>query len=632
MHHLFIAATFFTVILFGLYWPGLSGGFFFDDMPNIVEVEAVHIPALSYDLLQIAMESGHAGPLGRPLSILTFALNYYGCGLDPYCFKLTNVIIHCVNTLMVGCFLLLISKGRFGYPSLRNGLLVLLTLIWAAHPIQLTSVLYVVQRMTSLSSTFVLIGLVMHVFARQNLNGCPKFIVLGVAWLIAFPLGLFSKETAILMIGYVFCYEFFVRAKDGDALDVFGRYYVGVFVLLSFAFVFYIILYPGFITSGYSSRSFSVNERFITELRVLWSYVQMVVLPNLSLFSLYHDDFQISHSLFSPISGLISLMGWVVAIIFMIAIRKRNSMISFAIAWFLVGHSLESSVFPLELMHEHRNYLASLFFPILIIGLCKQKFMQIQIVRFGVFSVLCAFAVYCFVLTYLRSNMYGDDLRRTQIEVQYHPMSIRLNYELGASLLNMYISKPSSDLISLAEIYIKKSTELDKNFKGIAAMLQIDCLLHKTANPERINELIARLERGPVGVHERLTMSGIARAQAEKTLCLNREDFDRLFNGFLANQNASGYDKAKILNVYGNYIWTQNADGLGALNAFEQAISYNQYDFANHFNKVQLLRWLGDRDRILEHLPKMVEIKMSKEERVKWDYLRSDLIKDGVLN
>jgi hypothetical protein len=40
--------------------------------------------------------------------------------------------------------------------------------------------------------------------------------------------------------------------------------------------------------------------------------------------------------------------------------RKRFPIVAFAVLWFLVGHSLESTVFPLEIIHEHRNYLPAL--------------------------------------------------------------------------------------------------------------------------------------------------------------------------------------------------------------------------------------------------------------------------------
>ncbi len=67
--------------------PGLSGYFFFDDTINIIENPHLRIDSLSLDSLMQAAFSGSAGPLGRPLSTLSFALNYYftgGLAIAPF--------------------------------------------------------------------------------------------------------------------------------------------------------------------------------------------------------------------------------------------------------------------------------------------------------------------------------------------------------------------------------------------------------------------------------------------------------------------------------------------------------------------------------------------------------------------
>jgi hypothetical protein len=71
----------------------------------------------------------------------------------------------------------------------------------------------------------------------------------------------------------------------------------------------------------------------------------------------YFDDFAISTSLVTPITTLpaillllgISLLAW----------RLRQKVPSLTIGWslFLVGHAMESTILPLELYFEHRNYL-----------------------------------------------------------------------------------------------------------------------------------------------------------------------------------------------------------------------------------------------------------------------------------
>ena len=72
----------FLIFSFLIYLSGLSGDYVFDDIANIVENQKIAITSLDYSSLRTAYWSGDAGPLGRPISMLTFALNYYFTGFD----------------------------------------------------------------------------------------------------------------------------------------------------------------------------------------------------------------------------------------------------------------------------------------------------------------------------------------------------------------------------------------------------------------------------------------------------------------------------------------------------------------------------------------------------------------------
>ena len=58
-----------------MYFPGLHGDYVFDDPANIIDNKKIAISALDYENLKSAWYSGDAGPLGRPISMLSFALN-----------------------------------------------------------------------------------------------------------------------------------------------------------------------------------------------------------------------------------------------------------------------------------------------------------------------------------------------------------------------------------------------------------------------------------------------------------------------------------------------------------------------------------------------------------------------------
>ncbi|TLX79350.1 tetratricopeptide repeat protein, partial [Pseudomonas nicosulfuronedens] len=157
-----------SVVLF-LYAPGLHGDFEFDDSANIIDNNSLHITALDLKQLRAAAVSGDAGPTGRPLALISFALNIYFFGMQPFYFKLINVLIHLCNIVLVAGLSSLILRRWYSL-SARSGALAGLAVaaLWGVHPINLTSILYVVQRMTSLSALFGFLAIYLYVRWRSK--------------------------------------------------------------------------------------------------------------------------------------------------------------------------------------------------------------------------------------------------------------------------------------------------------------------------------------------------------------------------------------------------------------------------------------------------------------------------------
>ena len=82
------------------YWPGLSGGFVFDDFGNLVDNAAFAPDAVHAHFWGSVWSSG-SGPTDRPISMLTFAIQAWFTGLAPRPLKLVNVLIHLGNSLLV---------------------------------------------------------------------------------------------------------------------------------------------------------------------------------------------------------------------------------------------------------------------------------------------------------------------------------------------------------------------------------------------------------------------------------------------------------------------------------------------------------------------------------------------------
>jgi len=308
-----LAATFL------IYQRGLSGAFVFDDGPNIIHNSGIAINDLKLPTLKQAAFSGSSGPMMRPISMLSFAANYYATGLNPYYFKLTNLVIHLFNGIGVfalTALLLSFYRKRFE-PDLpvtyAQWLSLAVATAWLLHPLNLTSVLYIVQRMTSLSAFFSIWGLVVFVWGRARLHEGKNGVLPILASMLLFtPLAALSKENGLLLPVFMLVAEaalFIFYAEKPAARRFLIGFYVLFLAIPAAAAIIYGAMHLDDLLAGYRTRGFTLPERVMTEARVVWFYIWQILLPSNAQMGLHHDDIAVSRGLFQPVSTALSLAG-----------------------------------------------------------------------------------------------------------------------------------------------------------------------------------------------------------------------------------------------------------------------------------------------------------------------------------
>ncbi len=435
--------------------PGISGPFIFDDFPNIVANNELRIQRLSLDELYRAAYSFPAvSQIQRPLAYISFALNgYFAGGFDDSApFKLTNLFIHIVNSLLIFWMLQIVLK-RYARSSpdsppdtlFTSNTVVLLaaaiSLLWFIHPIQITSVLYVVQRMASLSATFVLLGVLSYLVGRERLllNQKRSHLLIFGGPLIFGTIGILVKESAVLLPVFILSMELTLYAnekpwRNWSHLSQRSRKAILAAVLLVGLLGIAVITYL-FISRflpGYEGRLFSLQERLLTQPRVLFFYISLILLPRTNQFGIHHDDIILSSSLLSPWTTLPSILALATLAALAVYLRKKRPLVSLGILWFLTGHLLESTVFPLEMVHEHRNYLASLGIVIILVQLIYNGSCRI-----GNKKVLLLLPLLILVfgsLTFIRANQWSSHEKLIAYNAVHHPKSSRAQLELGGML------------------------------------------------------------------------------------------------------------------------------------------------------------------------------------------------------
>ena len=156
-----------------VYSNTLEAPFVFDD--KFVIVENAIVKDLSYFISpsEAKVHKGHfeyESFKHRYIGYLTFALNYWIHKLDVTGYHLTNLAVHLINSLIVYWFVVLTFRAPFldsSVPRERSTEIALFTaLLFACHPLQTQAVTYRWQRVTSLSTTFYILSLVLYIIWR----------------------------------------------------------------------------------------------------------------------------------------------------------------------------------------------------------------------------------------------------------------------------------------------------------------------------------------------------------------------------------------------------------------------------------------------------------------------------------
>jgi Tfp pilus assembly protein PilF len=356
----------FAFIVF-IYSNTLSIPWILDDLPNIVKNTNLHLHALTPDALIKTLSAHPNGKsvLYRPLACLTFALNWYVGADRVFGYHVVNLIIHLATALFLYLTLLNLHRSprlaaRFENRNVYS-IALLATLFWAANPVQTQAVNYIVQRMATLAAMFSVLGIYFYVKARLSRSEyrCGAFYLAGG---VSFVCALASKENAAILPLSIVLTEiiFFQTAKSLWKLPKLIGFVLGACLAVLGVVCFFYDLNPLFFLQGYNSRPFTLSERLLTEARILVFYLSQIFYPHPERLSIAHDV-SISRSLIDPwmtlpavilIFALLGLSVWRM---------HRNPIASFACLFFFLNHIVESTVIPLELLFEHRNYLPSLF-------------------------------------------------------------------------------------------------------------------------------------------------------------------------------------------------------------------------------------------------------------------------------
>jgi len=417
------------------YLPGLNGPFLLDDFGSVSALGDFG-GVTDWVTFKAFVFGGHAGPTGRPLSLLTFLIDANDWPADAWAFKRTNLVIHLLNGVLLGVLVSRILR-ILNYSKQDARWIALVSVgVWLLHPFLVSTTLYVVQRMAQLSTLFVLAGLIGHLYGRAFISSnAPKaYTVMTLSLGLFTLLAVLSKENGILLPLLIGVIEITVFAARQNPSAVLNRYWTWAFVIAPCVIVCLYLIRIALTQNFFDitpPRDFSIYERVLTQPRILIDYLQNWFLPKLYTVGVFQDHFPKSTGLFSPITTVLSVFLHVTIISISLLNRRKWPLFALAVLFFYVSHVLESSVINLELYFEHRNYMpvAFLFLPLIATLRTRARAQVFIAVALTGMIILTGFTRYS-------ASVWADYSSMVEVAAWKAPMSPRAQGQYAADLYN----------------------------------------------------------------------------------------------------------------------------------------------------------------------------------------------------
>ncbi len=445
-----IVASVLVLMIFSAYSNTFDARPVLDDFHSFIEEPLVRMDELNADTLWSLKQSKFGWARWIPMTTLSIDL-WAGKGHELFNLHLTNLVIHLFCFLSVVLLVHVLCKASASSHSHdhegRASLFIPLWVagLWALHPVQTNAVTYIVQRMASLVALFTLLSVAFYILGRlaSKSSATPRWksVLCYFFSLLAMVMAMFSKENSAMIPVILLFTEFWFFSPNlfKSALLYSRKHWMKstIFFSLLCLAVGYYFYYN--IINAYGGRHFSLLERVLTESRIVFWYISVILWPATGRLSLEHDVL-LSRSLMDPPSTILAVLALCTIACCIFIYRKKYPLITYGMLWYFLNLIIESTVIPLELIFEHRMYLPSagllLSLIVFIYGLAQKSLRGTSPREFTV-AAWCCFAILASILslsTFQRNEVWRDPLALARDNAEKAPGHPRARANFAVAL------------------------------------------------------------------------------------------------------------------------------------------------------------------------------------------------------
>ena len=395
-----------------VYFNSLSNDFVFDDLALIVYNPMIK----SLKLLPLVFKKDIYAYFRvdrvetfdiayRPMQLVTYYCDYKLWGLNPLGFRLLNILLHLLNSILIYYLFL----GLFANKKIAG----ITGILFLVHPIHTSVVSYIAGRAQLLSCIFMLLSMLL--FLKFINLRTKKYLVFS---LIAALLALISREDALILFIFIALILFIKKTRPKD--------YSWLLYFIALDLVYLYLRFLIFDKAGISGHPhiFSLPLLAVNFLNIIPRYISLLLLP-LDLHML-----RVTPYIFSLIDLRVLFSSLLIlSCIFIIYRLRKNRIVIFGILWFLVAIApvfFYLDGYPLlggAMMAESWAYIASIG----IFAVFANIFCALNKTGRAIFF---SFVVFYGLLTISNNIYWKNDLLLHKRIVQYNPGKNQIRRDL----------------------------------------------------------------------------------------------------------------------------------------------------------------------------------------------------------
>ena len=371
--------------------------------------------------------TGEAG-LYRPFTTLTYLFNYAVLGNSAAGYHWINLLLHMGNVLLLWALALKLVRTPAPAAFLAG--------LWAVHPLVTESVTNIVGRADLLAGMSTIGGLLLYMKGTEAVGRrkAAWFVALGLVTLI----GVFSKESAVAIVGVIAIYELiWWRERRQWRGLIYGMIATGIPVALMLAARWRVLSrslpaeFP-FLDNPITAADFITAK--LTALKVTAHYLWLVLWPA----GLSSDYSYPQIPLASGTAGDWAAWLTVAAAVALIALCARWSRTALFFALMAVGAFLPASnlLFPIGTIMAERLFYVPLMGVLACLVIAAFWIAARFRVERGVPVALAALALALAARTYARNLDWKDDRSLAEASLKAAPNSYKLHNALAKDLLS----------------------------------------------------------------------------------------------------------------------------------------------------------------------------------------------------